>query len=61
MDFERIDINQCPESPGNSGPNRFANTARCKQETTLVCILDKIWKLLIFKSWILKHCTFVFV
>ncbi|XP_046734567.1 uncharacterized protein LOC124404468 [Diprion similis] len=34
MDFERIDINQCPKGQGNSGPNRFANTARCKKETT---------------------------
>ncbi|KAJ8981548.1 hypothetical protein NQ317_009807 [Molorchus minor] len=34
MDFERIDINQCPESLGNNGPNIFADTARCKQETT---------------------------
>lgn len=41
MDFERIDINQCPISPGNSGPNRFADTAKCREETTLVSIL---WK-----------------
>lgn len=34
MDFERIDINQCPPSPGNDGPNKFTNTARCKKETT---------------------------
>ena len=34
MDFERIDINQCPKGKGNSGPNRFANTTRCKRETT---------------------------
>ncbi|XP_043509525.1 uncharacterized protein LOC122528461 [Frieseomelitta varia] len=34
MDFERIDINQCPKGKGNSGPNKFANTARCKTETT---------------------------
>jgi len=34
MDFERIDINQCPTGKGNDGPNRFANTAKCKQETT---------------------------
>lgn len=36
MDFERIDINQCPKGEGNKGPNRFANTARCKTETTEV-------------------------
>lgn len=36
MDFERIDINQCPKGKGNSGPNKFANTARCKTETTEV-------------------------
>ncbi|XP_066597995.1 uncharacterized protein [Prorops nasuta] len=34
MDFDRIDINQCPKGKGNSGPNRFANTARCKTDTT---------------------------
>ncbi|XP_014260746.1 uncharacterized protein LOC106673235 [Cimex lectularius] len=34
MDFERIDINQCPTGEGNSGPNHFADTARCKKETT---------------------------
>ncbi|XP_034938319.1 uncharacterized protein [Chelonus insularis] len=34
MDFERIDINQCPKGLGNSGPNRFAGTAKCKEETT---------------------------
>jgi len=36
MDFERIDINQCPKGKGNNGPNRFANTARCKTDTTEV-------------------------
>lgn len=44
MDFERIDINQCPTGPGNSGPNRFAYTAKCKEETTLVNILDIFMK-----------------
>lgn len=34
MDFERIDINQCPVGKGNDGPNMFANTARCKNITT---------------------------
>lgn len=34
MDFDRIDINQCPKSLGNNGPNHFADTARCKKETT---------------------------
>lgn len=34
MDFDRIDINQCPAGQGNSGPNRFADTARCKKDTT---------------------------
>ena len=33
MDFERIDVNQCPKGQGNDGPNRFANTARCKETT----------------------------
>lgn len=36
MDFDRIDINQCPKGEGNDGPNRFADTARCKKETTEV-------------------------
>lgn len=43
MDFDRIDINQCPKGQGNSGPNRFADTARCKKETTEVSIiLDRV-------------------
>lgn len=33
MDFERIDINQCPKGQGNDGPNRFSDTARCKETT----------------------------
>lgn len=33
MDFERIDVNQCPKGQGNDGPNRFAGTARCKETT----------------------------
>lgn len=36
MDFERIDINQCPKGEGNKGPNRFVNTARCKTDSTEV-------------------------
>ena len=39
MDFDRIDINQCPKGQGNSGPNRFADTARCKKETTEVSLV----------------------
>lgn len=39
MDFDRIDINQCPKAHGNDGPNRFADTARCKKETTEVSII----------------------
>ncbi|KAL1123171.1 hypothetical protein AAG570_002258 [Ranatra chinensis] len=34
MDFDRIDINQCPPGEGNKGPNHFSSTARCKKETT---------------------------
>lgn len=34
MDYERIDINQCPRGKGNEGANKFADTARCKKETT---------------------------
>ena len=37
MDFDRVDINQCPKGEGNKGPNKFAGTARCKEETTEVC------------------------
>lgn len=36
MDFERVDINQCPKSEGNNGPNNFAGTDRCKPDTTEV-------------------------
>lgn len=36
MDFERIDINQCPKGKGNDGPNRFADTARCKETTEVI-------------------------
>ena len=34
MDFERIDINQCPLTEGNKGPNRFADTSKCKKDST---------------------------
>ena len=34
MDFERIDINQCPKTQGNDKPNRFANTDKCKKDST---------------------------
>ncbi|XP_022825791.1 uncharacterized protein LOC111355913 isoform X1 [Spodoptera litura] len=33
LDYDRIDINQCPPSLGNDRPNRFASTARCKETT----------------------------
>lgn len=39
MDFDRIDINQCPKAYGNDGPNRFMDTARCKKETTEVRVI----------------------
>jgi hypothetical protein len=42
MDFERIDINQCPKGEGNKGPNKFADTARCKSETTEVSNIKKL-------------------
>lgn len=48
MDFERIDINQCPKGKGNSGPNRFVNTARCKTETTEVLNIKIIIYLIFF-------------
>lgn len=38
MDFERVDINQCPKGQGNDGPNRFADTARCKESTEVSTI-----------------------
>lgn len=41
MDFDRIDINQCPLGKGNPGPNRFADTARCKNDTTEVILIVK--------------------
>lgn len=50
MDFERIDINQCPKGKGNSGPNRFVNTARCKTETTEVLNIKIIIYLIFFKK-----------
>ena len=34
MDFERLDINQCPAGLGNPDSNKFKGTARCKPETT---------------------------
>jgi hypothetical protein len=35
MDYDRIDINQCPPGLGNKkGTNLFADTARCKKQTT---------------------------
>lgn len=34
MDFERIDINQCPKANGNIDANRFVSTAKCKEQNT---------------------------
>lgn len=34
IDFERLDINQCPIGEGNPRPNAFAGTSRCRNETT---------------------------
>lgn len=34
MDFDRVDINQCPLGEGNPPPNKFAATDRCKHHTT---------------------------
>ncbi|XP_075679611.1 uncharacterized protein LOC113789532 [Dermatophagoides pteronyssinus] len=34
IDFERIDINQCPIGEGNPSPNYFADTSRCHNRTT---------------------------
>lgn len=60
MDFERIDINQCPKGKGNSGPNRFANTTRCKTETTEVLGINGIVICLLFYGIVLADtliCT----
>lgn len=35
MDYHRLDINQCPTSDGNRDANYFANTANCRNETTV--------------------------
>lgn len=34
LDFDRLDINQCPIGDGNPRPNFFAGTSRCKNDTT---------------------------
>ena len=34
IDFDRLDVNQCPIGEGNPNPNYFAGTARCKNATT---------------------------
>ena len=34
MDFDRLDINQCPSNDGNNEPNYFSDTAKCRKETT---------------------------
>lgn len=59
MDFERIDINQCPKGKGNNGPNKFANTARCKMESTEVLNLMLSMKELIYFNSFKKNCSFL--
>ncbi|KAH9382232.1 hypothetical protein HPB48_016950 [Haemaphysalis longicornis] len=39
LDFDRLDINQCPIGDGNPRPNYFAGTSRCKNDTTEVRVL----------------------
>lgn len=34
MDYKRLDINQCPLSDGNNDQNYFADTAKCRKDTT---------------------------
>ncbi|GFN84632.1 hypothetical protein PoB_001113800 [Plakobranchus ocellatus] len=34
IEFERLDMNQCPIMQGNPGPNAFAGTARCRSTTS---------------------------
>lgn len=36
MEFLFLDMNQCPIATGNPSPNYFADTARCKKQTTQV-------------------------
>lgn len=55
MDFDRIDINQCPKGEGNKGPNLFADTSRCKKETTEVSERCTLLPLKLFFT-ILTHC-----
>lgn len=64
LDFDRIDINQCPKGLGNNGKNRFADTARCKKETTEVwwCLLDSFsltssFVTNVFSFHSVSHCT----
>ena len=33
IEFERLDMNQCPLAEGNPAPNYFAGTARCRPTT----------------------------
>lgn len=35
MDFSRLDINQCPAASGKGDSNYFADTAKCKKDTTV--------------------------
>lgn len=34
MDFNKLDINQCPLSDGNVSPNIFADTSKCRKDTS---------------------------
>src|SRR6218665_3263177 len=34
IDYERLDINQCPIGEGNPYPNTYANTSRCHPKST---------------------------
>lgn len=52
LDFDRIDINQCPRGRGNDGKNYFADTARCKKETTEVYHTIKTLIVTMFASFL---------
>lgn len=58
MDFDRIDINQCPIGLGNNGANKFNDTARCKKGTTEVCTI-KVTFCLNWKRYFGKNYDFL--
>ena len=39
LDFDRIDINQCPRVEDSKIKNMFYDTAKCKKDTTQVSLI----------------------